>query len=75
MSSRQISIRLPHKLFEKVQSKGAMAPFVIEAIEEKLAREQEAELTKSLMSLVDDPNNEIVRDFVAPQQEVWGRVD
>jgi hypothetical protein len=54
-ATRQVSVRLPLQVAERVEAKGSLAPYIIEAVKEKLQREDETELADGFALLAASP--------------------
>ena len=54
-SSKQVSVRLPLDVAERLESKGHFAPYIIEAVKEKLRRDDEAEIADGFALLAASP--------------------
>ena len=53
--TKQISVRLPLEIAEQVEARGAIAPYVIDAVREKLKRDQEAQMEDGFALLAASP--------------------
>ena len=61
-------------MLDTIQKRGDRTAFILQAVQEKLAREADEELIAGLMCLVDDPENDI-SDFAIGQQKVMAELD
>ena len=71
--SKQLSIRMPVDLVKRLESHGAAAPYVIEAVREKLDKDDEARIEASLACLANDVEANDISDWGPMQQEVMKR--
>ena len=53
--AKQISVRIPLQLMERLEAKGALAPYFIEAVKEKLRRDDEREMADGFALLASSP--------------------
>jgi len=54
-ATKQLSVRIPTELVSRIEAKGPSAPFVIEAIREKLDRDEEQALREGFALLAESP--------------------
>jgi hypothetical protein len=74
--SRQISVRIPAELIERIKSRGeGSSRFIIEAVRDKLNREDEAEITASMRCLAYDDEANDISDFAVAQDRTIARGD
>lgn len=72
--TQQLTVRMPVDVLRKLKAKGKTAPYIIEAVKEKMARDEEAEIEASLLCLADDDENDI-SDLKSPQAKALNRED
>ena len=73
--SKQITVRVPVELVAEVEHRGAVAPFFVAAVREKLDRMRQEEIEESLLCLGEDPADNDISDWASMQAEVMARVD
>lgn len=71
----QLSFRLPTELAERIRKRGKATKFVMEAVEEKLERDERAEIERSFFCLANDVEGNDISDFSAGQAKVMNRGD
>ncbi|CAN5617671.1 hypothetical protein BH11ARM2_BH11ARM2_25970 [soil metagenome] len=54
-ATKQVSVRLPVDIAERVENKGAFAPYIIAAVKEKLQRDEEAGMAEGFALLATSP--------------------
>lgn len=64
--TQQLTVRMPVDVLRKLKEKGKTAPYIVEAVKEKMARDEAAEIEASLLCLADDDENDI-SDFKSAQ--------
>jgi hypothetical protein len=74
-ATKQLTVRMPRDLAKKIEDQGAAAPFIIDAVREKLERQREAEIETSLACLANDPEANDISDWAPFQAKVIERVD
>jgi len=74
-STRQITVRMPLDLALGIKQRGKNAAFIIEAVREKLRREEQAEIEKGLLCLGDDDEASDISDYAPAQARVIARGD
>ena len=72
-NNNQITVRLPSDVAEQLAVKEARSAYVVEAIREKLMRDEVAAIEESLLSLIDEEPVDAM--FLAAQAEAMTRVD
>jgi hypothetical protein len=75
--TKQITVRMPIDLLERLghMPKGKSAPYIIEAVRERLDRERESEIEAGLQCLAFDDEANDLTPFAEAQSEVMSRVD
>ncbi len=73
--TRQLTVRMPLDILQRLKEKGKTAPYIIEAVQEKLAREAEQEIEASLLCLVDDTEANDISDLKPAQAKAMSRED
>jgi hypothetical protein len=73
--TKQVSIRMPDELVKRLECHEAITPYIIEAVREKLDRDDEARIVASLTCLADDPESNDISAFASIQDEVIRRID
>jgi hypothetical protein len=75
-NTKQISVRMPIDMVDSISRLGAKsAAYILEAVQDKLARDRQAEIAAGLRCLADDPEANDISDFKAAQAKVIARVD
>jgi hypothetical protein len=74
-ASKQFSVRFPAELANKLTKRGKAAPFIVEAVREKLDREERERIEASLLCLANDPEANDISDFAEAQRRVMARGD
>ncbi len=54
-ATKQISVRLPVQVVERVEAKGALAPYIIDAVKEKLRRDDDKAMADGFALLAASP--------------------
>lgn len=77
MSYHGFTLRLPSAIFEEVKrrKRKSVAAFVVEAVEEKLAREKEEELRLGFMNLAGGVDREEIQPLLDAQKRALARAD
>ncbi len=71
----QLSFRLPSELADRIRKRGAPTKFVMQAVQEKLSRDEAAEIEQSLQCLAFDDEQNDISDFKKAQRKVIERAD
>ena len=75
MSQRAFTLRLTPEMFARIREHGGSTTgFIVEAIEEKLARERREAIRRGFESLADKPDAESGQ-WIEAQREAMKRVD
>ena len=75
MTTKQVSVRLPLDLFQRLNEKKGRAGYIIQAVEEKIQRDEQEALAAGLMCLANNPEANDISDFAAPQAKVISHGD
>lgn len=73
--TKQITVRMPVDLVAELRAHGNTASYIIDAVRDKLRRDQKAEIVASLQCLAGDEEANDISDFAATQDEVIARGD
>ena len=76
-TTRQVSVRFPKHLIDEVDRRhgGTTTDYVVQAVQEKLLREREAEIAAGLACLAGDDEANDISDFAPAQRRAMARVD
>lgn len=75
MATKSLTVRVPVEILDRVKRRGKAAKFIVEAVREKLQRDEDAEIERSLLSLVEEPSYNDIDDFIDAQRRVMARND
>ncbi len=74
-TAKQISVRMPLRILERLEAHGPVAPYVIEAVKEKLDRDEEADIKARLRCLAYDDEANDISDWAPEQRKVMDQLD
>jgi hypothetical protein len=76
-ATKQITVRMPLEILEQLggMPKGKGAPYIVEAVRERLARDKQAKIDEGLRCLAYDDETNDLSAFESAQAEVLARVD
>lgn len=74
-TSKQLSVRMPCELVEWLSERGKSARYIVEAVREKVARDEEAEIAASLRCLANHDEASDISDLAEGQAKVIARGD
>lgn len=75
MSTKQLTVRMPEDLVERIPRHGKAATFIIDAVREKLERIRQEEIEASLQCLGEDLEENDISMWKPFQKKVWDRID
>jgi hypothetical protein len=74
--TKQITIRVPIEVVARLNRQARnTAPYIVEAVLDKLSRDEEAEVVAAMQCLANDPEANDISDFAAAQDRVIVRGD
>ena len=76
MRTKNLTLRIPEAVYRQVaeQKHGTATGYIVQAIEEKLARDRDSELKKGFACLAGEPDDES-SGWIEAQKEAMKRVD
>ena len=73
--TKQLSVRMPLDLVQRLTAKGKTSPYIVEAVREKIERDEKMKVEASLLCLANDDDANDISDFAAAQARVMARGD